>query len=130
MIDCLLVNEAPGEMRIALLDGERVVEISHHRADSISLLGNLYLGRVTAMHALANGAFVDLGEDRPGFLNAGDARIDAIQYAREAAGGPRRRSGYGSWARMICVKSWRLLVHVVTVYGEHRLWWAVGSRTR
>lgn len=76
MIDCLLVNEAPGEMRIALLDGERVVEISHHRADSISLLGNLYLGRVTAMHALANGAFVDLGEGPAGFLNAGDARTD------------------------------------------------------
>ena len=74
MIDSLLVNEAPGEMRIALLDGEQVVEISHHRIGSESLVGNLYLGRVMGMLALANGAFVDIGEDRPGFLNAGDAR--------------------------------------------------------
>ena len=72
MIDSLLVNEAPGEMRIALLDGEQVVEIRHHRAGSESLVGNLYLGRVTGM--LAHGAFVDIGEGPAGFLNAGDAR--------------------------------------------------------
>ena len=77
MIDTLVVNAAPGEMRIALLDGERTVEIYHHRDGALSVLGNLYLGRVTAMLPGAKGAFIDIGLDRPGFLNAGDARTMA-----------------------------------------------------
>ena len=77
MIDTLVVNAAPGEMRIALLDGERTVEIYHHRDVALSVLGNLYLGRVTAMLPGAKGAFIDIGLDRPGFLNAGDARTMA-----------------------------------------------------
>ena len=74
MIDCLAVNAAPGEIRIALLDGERTVELHHHRAGNVSTVGNLYLGRVNGFLSGANGAFIDLGLARPGFLNAGDAR--------------------------------------------------------
>ena len=77
MIDTLVVNVAPGETRIALLDGAAVVELRHHRAGRESIVGNLYLGRVTRLLSGANGAFIDIGEERPGFLNAGDARPDA-----------------------------------------------------
>lgn len=76
MIDGLAVNVAPGETRIALLDGARTVEVHHHRAAAKSLVGNLYLGRVTGLLPGANGAFIDIGADRPGFLNAADARPD------------------------------------------------------
>ena len=77
MIDKLVVNVAPGEMRLALLDGDRVVELGHHRAGGKSVVGNLYLGRVTGLLPGANGAFIDIGLERPGFLNAGDARPQA-----------------------------------------------------
>jgi len=77
VIDTLVVNVAPGETRIALLDGARVVELRHHRAGRESIVGNLYLGRVTRLLRGANGAFIDIGQERPGFLNAGDARPDA-----------------------------------------------------
>ena len=77
MIDTLVVNVAPGETRIALLDGARVVELRHHRAGRESIVGNLYLGRVTRLLRGANSAFIDIGQERPGFLNAGDARPDA-----------------------------------------------------
>lgn len=74
MIDRLVANVAPGETRIALLDGARVVEIHHHRVEQPGVVGNLYLGRVTGLHGGANGAFIDIGLARPGFLNAADAR--------------------------------------------------------
>ena len=65
MIDTLVVNVAPGETRIALLDGARVVELRHHRAGRESIVGNLYLGRVTRLLRGANGAFIDIGQQRP-----------------------------------------------------------------
>ncbi len=77
MIDKLVVNVAPFETRIALLDGARVIELRHHRAGRPSVVGNIYLGRVTRLLPGANGAFIDIGLDRPGFLNAGDARSNA-----------------------------------------------------
>ena len=70
MIDRLVVNVAPGEMRIALLHGERTVELHHHRAGRESVVGNIYLGRVKRLAPGTNGAFIDIGEERPGFLNA------------------------------------------------------------
>lgn len=70
MIDRLVVNVAPGDMRIALLQGERTIELYHHRAGRESVVGNIYLGRVKRLLAGANGAFIDIGEDRAGFLNA------------------------------------------------------------
>ena len=74
MIDTVAVNVAPGETRVALLDGERTVEVFHHRAGCESVVGNLYLGRVTRVVPAMEAAFVDIGLERAGVLNAADAR--------------------------------------------------------
>ena len=76
MIDTIVVNAAPGETRLALLAGDRTVEVVHHRLGGESIAGNLYLGRVTGLAAGLDAAFVDIGAARPGFLNASDARPD------------------------------------------------------
>ncbi|MFQ5959231.1 MAG: Rne/Rng family ribonuclease [Alphaproteobacteria bacterium] len=77
MIDTIVVNVAPGETRVALLADGRTVEVFHHRAGSESIVGGLYLGRVTRVAPGLQAAFVDIGAERPGFLNADDARTDA-----------------------------------------------------
>lgn len=76
MIDTVLVSAAPGETRIALVASGHTMDVIHHRTGHESLAGAVYRGRVTALAAGLNGAFVDIGEGRPGLLNAGDARAD------------------------------------------------------
>ncbi len=82
MIDTIAVNAAPGETRVALLAGARTVEVFHHRAGVDSALGNVYLGRVTRVVPAMAAAFVDIGLERAGFLNAADARPEPDGPAR------------------------------------------------
>jgi ribonuclease G len=77
MIDTVLASVSPGETRVALLAGERVVELRHHRESRESVTGNLYLGRVARVVPGLQAAFVDIGLARDGFLNAADARPDS-----------------------------------------------------
>ena len=78
MIDTIVINDAPGETRVALLAGDRTVEVFHHRAGRESIVGNIYLGRVTRVEPGLNAAFIDIGAEAAGFLNAADARTDPV----------------------------------------------------
>jgi ribonuclease G len=77
------VNVAPGETRVALLAGERTLEVFHHRTGRENVVGNVYLGRVTRVVPALRAAFVDIGLERAGFLDAADARRE-----RDGAVGP------------------------------------------
>ncbi|MFQ5984585.1 MAG: Rne/Rng family ribonuclease [Alphaproteobacteria bacterium] len=74
MIDTALFNVGPRETRMALLAGDQVVELVVERTDRPSLVGNIYLGRVTRVVRGIQAAFVDVGLDRSGYLSAADAR--------------------------------------------------------
>jgi ribonuclease G len=76
MIDTILVSDAPGETRVALLADGQTIEVIHHRAGHESLVDGVYCGRVTALAPNLNAAFIDIGGGPPGFLNAADARTD------------------------------------------------------
>ena len=62
----ILWSWGPGQSRLALLAGERVVELVIDRPDSLT--GALFLGRVAAVDHGLDAAFVEIGQDRPGFL--------------------------------------------------------------
>jgi ribonuclease G len=72
-IDEILFAASPGETRAALVSEGRLVELIIERAERGSLVGNIYLGRVTKLVPSMEAAFIDLGEPRPGFLARGDA---------------------------------------------------------
>lgn len=74
MIDTALFNVGARETRLALLAGDRVVELLVERTDCPSLVGNVYLGRVTRVVRGIEAAFVDAGLERSGYLSADDAR--------------------------------------------------------
>ena len=46
MTDEILINVGPRELRVALIEDERVVELEIRRLDKADLLGQIYLGRV------------------------------------------------------------------------------------
>jgi len=70
----ILINVAPGETRIAILEGERLASLIISRDGSESLVGNIYLGRVETVLDGLQAAFVDIGEARSGFLSVADLR--------------------------------------------------------
>lgn len=67
----LLVESDPLRIRIALLEGERVVEFQVEDCD-LSTVGDIYLGRVQRLAPAIDAAFVDLGFERKAFLHADD----------------------------------------------------------
>jgi len=62
----LLVSWGPGETRLALSDRDRVIELGLSRAGIIA--GSVALGRIVGKVPGGNGLFVEIGQDRAGFL--------------------------------------------------------------
>ena len=69
----LYVDYLPGETRIAWVEDDRLRDLEIVRAGSESLVGNIYLGRVTKIISGIQSAFVDIGTGRPGFLSTAES---------------------------------------------------------
>ena len=64
-----VVTAQPGELRAAVLDDDgALTDFLVERGDRPEVVGNRYLGRVSAYDSGLQAAFVDVGLDRPGFL--------------------------------------------------------------
>jgi len=68
----LVVNVAPLETRIALLENKRLAELQIERHESRSVVGNIYKGRVDSIVPGIQAAFVDIGFEKNGFLYVSD----------------------------------------------------------
>lgn len=75
----LLINVSDFETRVALLRDGAAEELHLARADSYSLTGNIYLGRVVRIMPGMQAAFVDVGLERPGFLHASDIENSRLE---------------------------------------------------
>ena len=76
----LLVNAAPPETRVALMEDGRVVEVLHERRGRQGLVGNVYLGRVHRVLPGMQAAFVSIGLDRDAFLYVEDVARRAEEF--------------------------------------------------
>lgn len=72
-IDTLLIDRGPGETRVAVLSGERVIEVYHHR-HGLPNAGALYRGRAGKPLPNAGAVFVDIGLDQPALMACGQDR--------------------------------------------------------
>jgi len=73
-IDRILISAAPGETRIAEMSKGRLAAIGIHRTGAETRVGDVYIGRVEAVIHNLQAAFVDIGEERAGFLGLAEAR--------------------------------------------------------
>ncbi len=73
-IDHVVIGKSPGETRVALMSGGRLIEVLVERTGAASLVGNIYLGRVVAVVRKLDAAFVDIGAGQDGFLALPEAR--------------------------------------------------------
>ena len=64
----MLIEATGAEARIALLEDDAVVDLIVERAAGISLVGNIYLGRVERVLTGIGAAFVNIGLAKSAFL--------------------------------------------------------------
>ncbi|MGH7603774.1 MAG: Rne/Rng family ribonuclease [Gemmatimonadaceae bacterium] len=79
----ILINAAPRETRIAILEDGKLVELLVDRPDNRRMVGDIYLGRVDAVLPGIQAAFVDIGTEKSAFLHASDLVRQAADEAED-----------------------------------------------
>ena len=65
----ILINATqPEELRVALVDGQRLYDLDIENRNRLQKKSNLYKGRITRIEPSLEAAFVDFGSERHGFL--------------------------------------------------------------
>ncbi len=84
----ILINWAPQETRVAVVEQGAVQEVHFERTLERGLVGNIYLGKVSRVLPGMQSAFIDIGLDRAAFLHVADLMPNiAAKHA-----GPRERA--------------------------------------
>jgi ribonuclease G len=81
----ILINWAPQETRVAVVENGAVQELHIERALERGLVGNVYLGKVVRVLPGMQSAFVDIGLERAAFLHVADL-LSGSPAARALAG--------------------------------------------
>ncbi|MDP3083080.1 MAG: ribonuclease G [Rubrivivax sp.] len=68
----ILINWAPQETRVALIENGAVQELHIERTLERGMVGNVYLGRVVRVLPGMQSAFIDIGLERAAFLHVAD----------------------------------------------------------
>jgi ribonuclease G len=68
----ILINWAPQETRVAIVENGAVQELHIERALERGLVGNVYLGKVARVLPGMQSAFIDIGMERAAFLHVAD----------------------------------------------------------
>ncbi|UCF04767.1 MAG: Rne/Rng family ribonuclease [bacterium] len=74
----IVINSTPREVRVAILEDGELVELLIEREDSRRTVGDIYLGRITAVIPGIQAAFVDIGQERAAFLHVSDVATGSI----------------------------------------------------
>lgn len=84
---------------MALLEDNQLVEIMFDRPDQGRMVGDIYLGRVEAVIAGIQAAFVDIGEEKAAFLHVSDLDYGDADDDDEQANGNGASKGQGGGRR-------------------------------
>ncbi len=81
MADEILINVTREEIRVGLLEGGQVVQFYVERKRDVSLVGNIYKGKVVKILPGMQSAFVDIALEKAAFLYVADIMTDLEDYA-------------------------------------------------
>ncbi len=72
----ILINWAPQETRVAIIEGGAVQELHVERTLERGMVGNIYMGKVARVLPGMQSAFIDIGLERAAFLHVADLHAD------------------------------------------------------
>jgi len=84
----ILINWAPQETRVAIVENGAVQELHIERALERGLVGNIYTGRVARVLPGMQSAFVDIGQERAAFLHVADVHVSGAAPRNDSANAP------------------------------------------
>ncbi len=73
MINEMIVDVNPAEIRVGILEDKELAEIHIERTSHQGLVGNIYRGKVSSVLPGMQAAFIDIGYEKNAFLYVGDA---------------------------------------------------------
>ena len=92
----MLVNATQEEeLRVALVDGQRIYDLDIEIPSRETKKANVYKGRITRVEPSLEAAFVDYGAERHGFLPLKEISRDYFKPQPEGAGEPALRCDRG-----------------------------------
>ncbi|MCC7301476.1 MAG: Rne/Rng family ribonuclease [Bacteroidia bacterium] len=86
----LIIDNAPNETVIALLNEKRLVELHREKSNKSFNVGDIYLGKVKKVMPGLNAAFVDVGYEKDAFLHyldLGPQVLSLIKFVKTATTG-------------------------------------------
>ncbi|HPN56853.1 MAG TPA: Rne/Rng family ribonuclease [Candidatus Omnitrophota bacterium] len=83
----ILIQIGTGETRVAIIDEGKLDDFYIEKVNDQSILGNVYKGRVESILPSINGAFVNIGQEKNGFLYLTDAINPLLE---EEINGPKK----------------------------------------
>jgi len=75
----ILINAAPYETRVAVVERQRLIEVFIERTRDKGVAGNIYKGRVTRVLPGMQAAFIDIGLEKAAFLHGSDLYADLTE---------------------------------------------------
>ncbi|MGN6231254.1 MAG: ribonuclease E/G, partial [Trinickia sp.] len=88
------------ELRVAIVDGQKLIDIDIETAGREQRKGNIYKGIVTRIEPSLEACFVNYGEDRHGFLPFKEISRQYLKHSRRAADGNGENGDGESRARV------------------------------
>src|SRR6195952_2837157 len=74
----ILINWAPQETRVAVVEHGAVQELHVERTLERGLVGNIYAGKVARVLPGMQSAFIDIGLERAAFLHVADVQVNGV----------------------------------------------------
>lgn len=68
----LIIDSTPTDVRIALMEGGKLVEIHNQKTNNNFTVGDIFLGRIRKLMPGLNAAFIDIGHKKDAFLHYTD----------------------------------------------------------
>ncbi len=86
----MLINATqPEELRVAMVDGQRLYDLDIENRSRASKKANIYKAKITRVEPSLEAAFVDFGADRHGFLPLKEISREYFSQGRKPADGGR-----------------------------------------
>ncbi|GFI61696.1 ribonuclease G [Clostridiales bacterium] len=82
----ILIDSQDFGTRIGIVENGRLEELVYERKNSMPIVGNVYIGKITNVLPGMQACFVDIGRERNAFLYYGDNRDDAGNIIKPKAG--------------------------------------------
>ncbi len=92
----ILINWAPQETRVAIVENGAVQELHVERTLERGLVGNIYTGRVARVLPGMQSAFIDIGLERAAFLHVADVQVGGVTPRAAASAATRGEHANGA----------------------------------